>query len=151
MMKGNNSNKENTDKVKAVKLKDTEDKSTSALASMGVNNPAQVIRYTLREDGNKDVLKIYYKRAKGSLLPSSRKYKFGRSVNTIITDSGKPEYGKSSDISPILQEAIAELDKVVIQSENTADRKKAVLDEIERMEKSFNSRINELREQVKLF
>ena len=50
------------------------------LSEMGITRFHEIASYTLRQEGvDKDVLRVTYKRAKGSLLPYSRKYKFGRS------------------------------------------------------------------------
>jgi len=84
------------------------------LAEMGINNPSEIIRYSLRQKGHrKDLLKITYRRPKGSLRPVSRSYEFGRSQNSVITDSGAPEYRNEHDPSPILQSAIRELDELL--------------------------------------
>jgi len=84
------------------------------LTEMGINNPAEIARYTLRQKGpRRDVLKIHYHRQKGSLRPVSRTYEFGRSQTTVISDSGAPEYENEHDPSPILQAAIGELDELL--------------------------------------
>jgi len=84
------------------------------LTEMGINNPAEITRYTLRQKGpRRDVLKIHYRRQKGSLRPVSRTYEFGRAQNTVISDSGAPEYENEHDPSPILQAAIGELDMLL--------------------------------------
>jgi len=120
----------------------------SPLKKMGITAPDEISRYTLREENNEDVLRVYYKRKQGSLLPSSKKYTFGRSHKTIITDSGAPEYAKDHEISPILQAVLAELNSIVKQSEDADEKKKAILDEIEHMEKYLCAKVKELRTQV---
>ncbi len=42
------------------------------LVTMGITSFKDVTKYSLRQQGNTDVLKIYYKRAKGSFLPRSK-------------------------------------------------------------------------------
>lgn len=84
------------------------------LNEMGIVNPTQISRYRLRQKGpRKDELTISYQRKKGSLLPVSRTYEFGRSQNSVIIDSGTPEYRTESDPSPTLQSAIRELDELL--------------------------------------
>lgn len=46
------------------------------LNKMGITSVDQIDRYTLRHQGDTDVLKIYYKRPKGSLLSRSKKFSF---------------------------------------------------------------------------
>lgn len=120
----------------------------SALEEMGVGNPAEISRYSLRQENDEDVLRIYYKRGKGSLLPSSRKYRFGRGHRTIITDSGKPEYADDSEISSFLQRAVAELDEIVRNSKDHDVLKAALIDELDHLEKYVGSRVKKLRSQV---
>lgn len=128
--------------------KDAKKLSESPLQRMGITEPELISRYTLREENNEDVLRVYYRKKHGSLLPASKKYTFGRSHQTIITNSGAPVYAKDHIISPILQAALAELDKIVRHTDDAEELKKAVLDEIEHMEKYLCSKIKELRSQV---
>ena len=48
------------------------------LNKMGIKSVERVVKYTLRHQGDTDVLKIYYKRPKGSLLSRSKKFTFIR-------------------------------------------------------------------------
>jgi hypothetical protein len=85
-----------------------------ALAEMGIVRFHEISNYSLRQDGaDKDVLRVNYKRAKGSLLPYSRKYKFGRSLKTVIADGGTARMESSYEISPFLLKAVVELDSLV--------------------------------------
>ena len=120
----------------------------SILKEMGINNPSEITRYSLREEDGEDVLRIYYKRARGSLLPTSRKYSFGRSQKTIITDSGKPEYAKDPQVSGILQQVLKELDGIARDSQDHATIKAAIIDEIDHLDRYVSTRIRELRTRV---
>lgn len=124
----------------------------AALAEMGITRFHEVSHYTLRQDGVKnDVLKVYYKRQKGSLLPESRKYRFGRSLKTIIADGGTARMEDTYEISPYLLSAIAELDRLVAQnalvdaslagSGAGFDRKAALLVEIDQIERTVAGRL----------
>ncbi len=120
----------------------------SALNEMGVKNPDEITHYTLRQEGHGDTLKIYYRRKKGSFLPTSRKYKFGRSAKTIRVDSGKKQYEEIYEISPFLLRAVSELDAIVDDHQSETDHKEKLLKEIEYLEKTMASRLSYLREQV---
>ena len=50
-----------------------------ALTEMGISDPEQIERYSLETNNNVDILRIIYKRKKGSLLHASKKFRFGRS------------------------------------------------------------------------
>ncbi|MDB3935977.1 DUF3461 family protein [Granulosicoccus sp.] len=90
-----------------------------ALEEMGIQNAHEIASYTLRSTAaDKDVLKIRYQRAKGSLLPHSRTYRFGRSLRAVIADGGTSRMEHTYEISAFLLKAIAELDTLV------ADNKK---------------------------
>lgn len=119
------------------------------LEEMGVINPKEITRYTLRPEGHIDVLTIYYRRKKGSFLPSSRKYKIGRAAKTVRVDSGKQEFEETYTISPFLQKAIAEIDKIVKHSEVETNRIKILLSEVNHLEKTMVNQISELRKQIK--
>ena len=93
-----------------------------ALAEMGIARFHEISHYSLRQEGNRnDVLKVFYKRAKGSLLPYSRKYRFGRSLKTIVADGGSSRMEDTFEISPYLQQAIVELDVLVIENRFVQD------------------------------
>ena len=84
------------------------------LTEMGVLRFHEISHYTLRQDGPKnDVLKVHYKRRKGSLLPVARKYAFGRSMKTVVADGGSSRLEDTFEISPYLLDALAELDRLV--------------------------------------
>ena len=96
-----------------------------ALSEMGITRFHEIASYTLRQEGaDKDVLRVTYKRAKGSLLPYSRKYKFGRSQKTVLADGGTARVEITHVISPFLLKAVSELDRLVklhqYENRNTA-------------------------------
>ena len=44
------------------------------LTEMGITSFDSIKKYTLRQEGEFDILKVYYKREKGSFLPRSKKF-----------------------------------------------------------------------------
>lgn len=87
------------------------------LAELGIARFHEISGYTLRQDGRRDdVLKVRYKRQKGSLLPESRTYRFGRSPRTIVADGGSARLEDSYEISPHLLAAIDELDRLAAEN-----------------------------------
>ena len=85
-----------------------------ALAEMGIQRFHEISAYKLSHNGhNEDVLRIKYERAKGSLLPESRKYKFGRSMKAVIVDGGTARMEQTYEISPFLLKAVSELDALL--------------------------------------
>ena len=58
------------------------------LTEMGINNPGEIERFSLNTINNIDIIRIVYTRKKGSLLPASKRFRFGRATKTVIADSG---------------------------------------------------------------
>lgn len=85
-----------------------------ALTEMGIARFNEISHYTLVCEGkNKDILRIYYDRQKGSFLAKSRKYEFGRSLKTVIADGGTARMEQTYEISPFLLAAVSELDALM--------------------------------------
>jgi len=121
----------------------------SALAEMGITRFHEISHYALRQEGShKDVLKVYYKRAKGSLLPDSRKYKFGRALKTVVADGGTSRMEDVHEISPFLLKAVAELDQLVTQKQTSVDRQAQLLVELDHLERVVSSKVADLRKQI---
>ena len=120
----------------------------AALSEMGIVRFHEITNYSLRQDGaDKDVLRVIYKRAKGSLLPHSRKYKFGRSMKTVIADGGTARMEHTYEISPFLLKAVAELDGLVAFNQHepsnlvSTDVKSDLLAEINELKQLINESI----------
>lgn len=120
-----------------------------ALSEMGITRFHEISHYSLRQEGaQRDVLKIYYKRAKGSLLPESRKYKFGRSLKTVIVDGGTAKMENTYEISPFLLRAVSELDALVAEKGATVDTKTRLLQELDHLERVMQNKVSDLRAQI---
>lgn len=119
-----------------------------ALAEMGITRPRQITRYTLTQVGMNDVLRIHYKREKGSFLPKSRKYQFGRHSKAVITDSGKHQLSEVYEISPFLLRAVAELDCMVNDQKTLTESREVLLHQIDELERSVYERLSELRAEI---
>lgn len=116
-----------------------------ALREMGITNPEDISRYSLQYINNIDVLRIVYKRKKGSLLPTSKKFRFGRSKKMVITDSGSNKTEIVYEISPFVTKLTSELRMVVDSKHSRAEQKEIILDEIHRLEEDINTRITYLK------
>ncbi len=120
----------------------------SALEEMGIKNPSEISRYSLWQEDDVDVLRVYYKRGKGSLRTSSHNYRFGRTHKTIVTDSGKPTYAQGDEVSPFLEKALVELDEIVRNANDHDMLRATLIDELDHLEKYVSTRIKELRARV---
>ena len=122
------------------------------LSEMGVRRFHEISHYTLRQDGAKnDILKVHYKRQKGSLLPVTRKYTFGRSLKTIVADGGTSRMEDTYEISPYLLDAVAELDALVDRNRlasaeerrGTADAKARLLADLDALRTEYATKLPE--------
>lgn len=121
----------------------------STLNSMGVQNPMQIIGYTLTQPRpDMDILRIRYERPKGSFLPVVRSYTFGRSQRTQVSDGAMNQSELVFEISPVLSKAILELDSIVQSKQDRSELKAQILDEIERLQEEWNAELNSLKQLV---
>ncbi len=72
------------------------------LNEMGVTDIHQIEKYSLRQEGDEDILKIYFKRKKGALFHSSIKFRHGRSKKMLPTERNRNEFKEISEISPTM-------------------------------------------------
>ncbi len=119
------------------------------LSSMGVQNPMQIIGYTLTQPRpDTDVLRIRYERPKGSFLPVVRSYTFGRSQRTQVSNGALSQAELVYEVSPVLSKAILELDSIVQSKQDRSELKIQILSEIERLQEDFNAELNSLKQLV---
>jgi hypothetical protein len=109
------------------------------LSEMGIINPGEIEHYSLSTTNNIDLLRIIYKRKKGSLLPTSKRFEFGRAAKTIMADSGTQTAEIVHDISPFLHKAISELDQLIDAKKSNIERAKLVKEEMQRLHQELSS------------
>jgi len=116
------------------------------LAEMGIKRCDEITHYSLRQDGkSRDILKIYYKRKKGSVLPERKTFKFGRSAKMVSDDASKTGSVEIYEISPFLLKAVGELDKIVDQHQSDKDKVQLMIKRVEQLEKDVSFATHELR------
>jgi len=115
------------------------------LKEMGVSNPTEISRYTLHQVGNVDHLSIVYNRKRNSLLPVTKRFKFGRSEKMVMVDSGTQKTETVHEISPFLTKAMAEMDTILKRKRSRKVLIKDIDDEIARIEEEMNAHIASLR------
>jgi len=111
------------------------------LTEMGINNPGEIERYSLNTTNNIDVLRIVYKRQKGSLLPTSKRFEFGRASKTVVADSGTQKTEIVHEISPFLRKAMKELDGIIGAKKSSIKQAKLVKQELQRLHQDMASRL----------
>jgi len=112
------------------------------LAEMEIMNPAQIERYSVKTIDETDILRIIYKRKKGSFLPASKRYRFPRIKKTTIQDSGTRNMDIRWEKSSFLQRAVAELDQIISTKFNEKKKRETILDEMKRLEEDIKIRVD---------
>ena len=121
------------------------------LTEMGIACFDEIRKYTVIQDKkDRDILRISYKRKKGSMLPKRKTFRFGRSAKMVNDSSGgRQETIEIHEISPFLQKVMAELDSIIGTSHKEKDKVKALLDHIDQLEREMKFTANEMRSLLK--
>ena len=116
------------------------------LSEMGISRFDEITHYSLRQDGKaRDILKIFYKRKKGSVLPERKTFKFGRAAKMIADKSSSAGSVEVYEISPFLQKAVEELDHIVDKRHKDRDLDELLLKRVNQLEKDIKAATDELR------
>ena len=118
------------------------------LKELGITDVDHIERYTLRQEGDEDILKIYFRRRPGELFPHSVKFRQGRSTKVIPVDSGRGQYKEVSEISPIMLKASQELERIVQRDESIVEMKRRILQDIDHLEKVVSRKLAQLKDDV---
>lgn len=120
------------------------------LIEMGIEKDAirDINKFTLRQEGKEDILKIYFKRKPGSLLASSRKFRIGRAEHTVRVKDNPQGYVEAAPMSPFLMKAVDELNCLVKQEHNRELTKQRLIEDIEHLEKVMSNKLAELRQDL---
>ncbi|KPU83880.1 hypothetical protein JI58_06980 [Marinosulfonomonas sp. PRT-SC04] len=122
---------------------------TPNLTEMGVLNPEQIIHYAaVHVSEDMDVLKINYRRPKGSFLPKRRRYEFKRLGKPMPGSELRGTQAIRYEISPILLRAIAELDALLSDGKRTAATKEILHQELSELQTEMSERIAHLSKMI---
>ena len=122
------------------------------LNQMGIKSVDNVRKYTLRQQGNTDVLKIYYKRPKGSFLSRTKKFSFIRNRSALPVEVRHSKaFDNMAKISPQLVLALQELKQLdaTRQEAVPVDAKQKFLSDLDHLEKVMTAKMDEIRRQIK--
>ncbi len=114
------------------------------LRQMGILHPEQIRDYMVNSIAGIDVLRIFYKRNEGSLLPTSRSYEYPRAQRTIPDDEGE---GKTVlETAPPLRAAVAELKEIVAAREEISDINESLRQELDALENELACRVQHIKD-----
>ena len=111
------------------------------LLQMGINNPQEIERYSLQTVGNTDILRVVYGRKKGSLLPASKRFRFERTEKVQLEGSDHRAVQVQYDVSPIVRNALIELDKVTHSKRGKQNQLELIKEEMQRLQEETNGRL----------
>ena len=95
------------------------------LKSLGITNPDEIDRYSLRQEANNDILN-----------PRQRK--------TVVADGIGQGYKEVQEISPNLRYVIDELDQICQRDRSEVDLKRKILDDLRHLESVDTNKISEI-------
>lgn len=115
------------------------------LLGLGINDPSQIERYSLRQEAHADVLKIYFKKQKGELFAKSVKFKYPRQIKKLLIDSNHQQYKQVTEINRNLTLVIDELNKITSpQVMSDIDLKQKILNDLRHLEQVVTHKIAEI-------
>ena len=114
------------------------------LKSLGISNPQDIDRYTLRQEANNDILKIYFCKDKGEFFAKSVKFKYPRQRKTIAATDGSNNFKEINEINSNLRYAIEELDSICLADKVEVDLKHKILDDLRHLEHVVSNKIAEI-------
>ncbi len=119
------------------------------LKEMGIQNPQEIEKFAVYSTEDQDILRIVYKRKKGSPLPISKKFKFPRLKKSVIVDSGSRQTGMIFESVPAFRDALHELEQLKVEKTRSDDLAGQIADEINFLEEDVALRIAYIRALVK--
>ncbi|TEW43854.1 DUF3461 family protein [Psychromonas algicola] len=118
------------------------------LRDIGIRNPEDIKRYSLRQEGEKDVLKVYFRKQGGMLIGKSSKYKFQRQMKRVSGGQNNEKFTDLSEINPTLRKIIQELDSLSVQVGTEQELKKQVLSDLRHLQDVVNNKIQEIEKKL---
>ncbi|MFP1725783.1 DUF3461 family protein [Lonsdalea quercina] len=114
------------------------------LKSLGISNPEDIDRYSLRQEASNDILKIYFRKDKGEFFAKSVKFKYPRQRKTIAADNAGQGFREINEISPNLRYVIDELDQICQREQVEVDLKRKILADLRHLESVVTNKISEI-------
>ncbi|MGL5799068.1 MAG: DUF3461 family protein [Plesiomonas sp.] len=120
------------------------------LKNLGITNPEEIDRYSLRQESYCDILKIYFQKEKGEFFAKSVKFKYPRQPKTTPIEGTAQEYKEITEINPNLGHLIEELDQICAQDSAERDLKKKILSDLRHLEKVVSHKIAEIEADLEI-
>ncbi|MDR0218204.1 MAG: DUF3461 family protein [Enterobacteriaceae bacterium] len=114
------------------------------LKSLGITHPEDIDRYSLRQEANNDILKIYFRKDKGEFFAKSVKFKYPRQLKTVSDDNSGQGYKEINEINTNLRYVLEELDQICKLEQVEVDLKHKILDDLRHLENVVANKIAEI-------
>ena len=115
------------------------------LSDMDISRFDEIREYSLYSERDTDVLKIYYKRKEGSLLPRRKVFKFPKRSRPFADTVDNQNAQQLREPSPALVKAIEELHQLLKGKKDAVDQKAQILRRLEQLETEVKSNVSEIR------
>lgn len=112
-----------------------------SLEKIGIKNFQQIERFSMQTNNNVDILRIVYKRKKGELLHSSKKFRFGRAQKMVVSDGGQNKTTTIHEISPFVIKLTDELRQIVKTKHSHREKMAIIREELSRLKEENDTRI----------
>lgn len=115
------------------------------LNKLGITDTKLIARYSLRQEAQVDVLKVYFHKQKGELFAKSVKFKYPRQRKNVRINSSSSDYKETTEVSPNLTQVIKELNLLTNPKEpDNQDIKHKILTDLRHLEKVVVGKIAEI-------
>ncbi|MDA7745744.1 DUF3461 family protein [Psychromonas sp.] len=118
------------------------------LNNVGIRNPENILRYSIRTEGDKDILKVYFRKHSGMLIGRSSKFKFQRQSKRVSGNEYNKDFTELSEINPTLHKIIKELDSLSLQAISEKELKQQILSDLRHLQLVVDSKISEIEKKI---
>ncbi|MEI6896182.1 MAG: DUF3461 family protein [Psychromonas sp.] len=118
------------------------------LSTIGIHNVEDIQRYSLRKEGEYDILKVYFKKNGLSILARSSKFKFQRQHKKVSGGFQGDSFTNLSEINPTLRSIIQELDALTVEIKSEKEIKEQLLGDLKHLEAVVSNKIKEMEEKI---
>lgn len=116
------------------------------LTEMGVIHPQQIQKFSVSSLAYTDVLRVIYRRPKGSILPESKTFKFPR-IQKKVTREGAP--GGTEDVmasNPAFLAVLEELREITDAKNRKENTAAAIIEELRLLEEDIAMRSDYIKQ-----
>ncbi len=113
------------------------------LSNMGIVRFDEIRDYALFTERDLDVLKIYYQRKEGSLLPRRKVFKFPKNTKAF-KESSTGSTHELRQLSPTIRHAVEELDELLGGKKEKTNNKEMIERRLNQLEAEVKSNVAEI-------